>query len=251
MNESHGDASVCVITGDLADQGERAAYAALRDCLEDLRPECRLLLGNHDDRSAFRDVFADAPLDPNGFVQSRLDVDGWSLIFLDTLDDAHPGRGLLCDRRLGWLEDALKDHRHKPTVVFMHHPPASIGVPCFEDMLLANGAVFLELLDAFPNVRHIAFGHVHMTLSGRWQRASYSASRGTCHKIAPSLVSDHVTYVDAGPSFDVLLLGDDGTVIIHTIDPAGPNVLVARAYPTEDGVGRIEMTADRSTTVWV
>lgn len=34
----------------------------------------RLLLGNHDDRANFRDVFAEASVDDFGFIQSMLDV---------------------------------------------------------------------------------------------------------------------------------------------------------------------------------
>ncbi|TIQ52180.1 MAG: phosphodiesterase, partial [Mesorhizobium sp.] len=48
INTNHGDAALCVITGDLTDRGDEASYRVFRDIVSELKIPYRLLLGNHD-----------------------------------------------------------------------------------------------------------------------------------------------------------------------------------------------------------
>ena len=75
INALHVDAALCVITGDLADRGERVAYEDLRAQLQTLALPYRLILGNHDQRGPFLAVFPETTLSPGGFVQSVHDQD--------------------------------------------------------------------------------------------------------------------------------------------------------------------------------
>ena len=70
----HCDAKFCAISGDLANRGEPASYAALKERLERFPLRVHLMLGNHDDRGNFPGVF-NGP-DDGGFVQHRLVLDG-------------------------------------------------------------------------------------------------------------------------------------------------------------------------------
>ncbi len=54
INIHHSDADLCVITGDLANRGETAAYTLLRERLLELKIPCQLLIGNHDNRENFK-----------------------------------------------------------------------------------------------------------------------------------------------------------------------------------------------------
>ena len=74
INRSNSDAELCILTGDLADRGELAAYEDLRSLLQALSVPYTLLLGNHDRRAAFGMAFPDAAVSPGGFVQSVRDV---------------------------------------------------------------------------------------------------------------------------------------------------------------------------------
>ncbi|MGF6227990.1 Icc protein [Inquilinus ginsengisoli] len=217
----HGDAALCVVTGDLADRGTPEAYALLREILRPLPMPVRLLLGNHDDRSAFRAVFPEVQVDPAGFVQSVLDVPAARLLFLDTLERGAHGAGVLCPARLGWIAARLAEVPGRPVYVFMHHPPRSIGVRHFRRMLLAAPDDFLDLVHRHGSVRHLFFGHVHLPVSGRWGPFSFSAMRGTCQHIDLELDDPDVAFAEGSPSYGVILLeGED--VIVHLRDFLAP-----------------------------
>ncbi|MCS5589753.1 MAG: metallophosphoesterase, partial [Candidatus Thioglobus sp.] len=57
INEYHSDADLCIITGDLTDQGDREAYRDLRGILKQLSIPYHLLVGNHDHRQIFSEIF--------------------------------------------------------------------------------------------------------------------------------------------------------------------------------------------------
>ncbi|WP_258589037.1 metallophosphoesterase [Mesorhizobium sp. AR02] len=120
IGKNHADAELVVISGDLTNDGERAAYVALRERLAQFSPPCRLMLGNHDDRALFLEMFPDAAAE-QGFVQSVFDGSEGRLILLDTLDSGHV-EGRLCAARLEWLDEKAEGSA-RPGLP-LHAPPA-------------------------------------------------------------------------------------------------------------------------------
>jgi 3',5'-cyclic AMP phosphodiesterase CpdA len=218
INVRHSDALLCVITGDLTDGGTVEEYEAFQAALDDLKIPYRLLLGNHDDRAAFRAVFADAHCDDSGFVQSALDVPSWGrLLFLDTVDSGQPN-GRICASRLAWVKSRLAEVENEPVYVFMHHPLLPVGVRHFEGMCLADPEPLLACLRAHRGgIRHIFFGHVHLPVSGSWFGMPFTASRGTCHHIILDIDNPAAAFAATTPSYDVALLQPSG-VSVHTYD---------------------------------
>ncbi|ESZ10637.1 metallophosphoesterase [Mesorhizobium sp. L48C026A00] len=53
INRDHADAELCVVTGDLTDEGDFASYELLREVLQEMRVPIRLLLGNHDSLTSY------------------------------------------------------------------------------------------------------------------------------------------------------------------------------------------------------
>ena len=157
-------ADCCILMGDLADAGEPGAYGWLKHRLDALPFPAIPMLGNHDDRPAFREVFG-IKGDCNGFIQSARDFGDRRFVFLDTLD---PGRdaGILCRNRLDWLDDKLGEGGE--ICLFLHHPPCDIGDPALDPINLANAKDLAALLRRHGNVRQIFFGHVHRTIFLSW-----------------------------------------------------------------------------------
>jgi len=63
------------------------------------------MMGDHDSRAPFREVFPDTPEINGGFFQFALETDGMRVPCLDSLNDI-PGDhiGRLCETRLRWLD---------------------------------------------------------------------------------------------------------------------------------------------------
>ena len=239
VNLNHADADLCVFSGDLSDRGDVESYLALRHVLQDLSVPYRLMLGNHDNRQHFLQVFPEHVHCADGFAQTYhrgTDVD---LLLLDSLDDAHPAIGRLCPARLAWVRRVLDAAAGRPMLAFVHHPPFDIGMPWFEAMLLQNGDEVMELLLSHGHVTHLAFGHVHLDTSGVHRGVSFSATRGTAHKIAFSQAPHEAFYSDAGPSYDVMLATAQG-VVVHHETPRDRQAVIGRERATPDGKGIFE-----------
>ena len=94
----HSDAEFCVITGDLTEFAEPAAYRHLKEILLEFPLPCFLMLGNHDDRKVFQSIFVDYFRDESGYVQYSLKTENGIFLFLDTAKEGanvHEGLSLI------------------------------------------------------------------------------------------------------------------------------------------------------------
>jgi len=127
-----------------------------------------VLAGNHDEPAALRAAFADMPWLPRDetFLHYVIEDLPVRLVCLDTTIPRKP-EGMLCEARLGWLEDALAAGGKRPTLVAMHHPPFRIGRAATDARPLGGAAVFAALLARHPNVSLVVSGHVHCAVQAR------------------------------------------------------------------------------------
>jgi len=169
-----------VLSGDLADDGAADSYRHLQAALAKWPHPVRLALGNHDDRAAFLSVFGQDHAD-DGFVQGRTLHEGLHLITLDTLEAGRHG-GAFCARRAGWLRQAVSDIGGAPVLVFLHHPPADVGIPWIDPGPGQDWIARLDTAVQGANVVAICSGHVHVSASLRW--------RGRAVLTCPSTSSD-------------------------------------------------------------
>ncbi|UXN57673.1 phosphodiesterase [Phyllobacterium zundukense] len=234
INRDHADAELCVVTGDLTDEGDPASYELLRDVLQELRVPMRLLLGNHDYRANFLKAFPDEPRDENGFVQSVHESSAGRLIFLDTLVEGS-GHGSLGGGRLEWLLARLATS-DLPVYLFAHHQLQPIGLPHFEPWNTENWRHNMRAIVGAGNVRHIFHGHVHVDVGGTWSGIPFSASRGVAHQIIPNFVRRDADFVEDAPAFDVALIDDDG-VLVHRFEVSDRHVVeISAAGPRPETV---------------
>ncbi len=215
INTNHADAELCLVTGDLADRGAPAAYEALSEALAGLEVPYRLLIGNHDDRAAFRAVFPQTPLDDNGFVQSVVRTTAGDLVLLDTHEPG-TGAGSFCAARQAWLGARLAEAGGRPVYLFMHHPPFDIGIPSLDRIKLLDPEGLAAALDGSAKIAHLFFGHVHRPVSGSWRGIPFSALRSTVHQVPLDFETEApVPYNHESPAYAVILIDDDRTVVHH------------------------------------
>jgi 3',5'-cyclic AMP phosphodiesterase CpdA len=204
-------ADLLLVTGDLTDRGEEAAYAALKERLAAMPQPALLLLGNHDARDAFRRVFADAGTDEAGFVQAAVDgADGVSLLALDTLIEGEAG-GALDGGRLAWLERRLDERRERAVYLAMHHPPVACGIPGMDAIGLDDADAFWKVLRRAPQVRHVFAGHIHRPFFARRGHVSVSTVPAPAHQVHLQYTAEDAVLGSHEPGcYGVARLGRDG-----------------------------------------
>ena len=184
-----------LVTGDLTDFGTTDEYRHLAACLKPLEMPVYLMVGNHDDRAALREVFDAHYLHEGGtgsdFVQYAFDLHDMRIIALDS-QKPKESAGTLCDTRLGWLEQQLDAAGGRPVIVALHHPPFATGIGHMDDMALeAEAASKLEvLISRYPNVERVLCGHVHRLVHKRFGGTIASIAPSTAHQVVLDLHDD-------------------------------------------------------------
>jgi Icc protein len=179
-----------LVTGDLVDAGTAEEYALLRALLAPLSMPVYLIPGNHDERQALRNCFADFGYWPDGdFLHYAIEDWPVRLIALDTLVPGRAG-GALCERRLSWLSQRLEEQPDRPTVIFMHHPPFRTGI-AHMDAIGLEGADGLSLvLSDHPQVERVLSGHLHRPIQARVGGTIASTAPSTAHQVTLDLRPD-------------------------------------------------------------
>jgi Icc protein len=215
----HSNADVVVISGDLSHHGQREAYVKLREMLDVSPLKPLLMIGNHDHRDTFKEVFPDVETDEHGHIQYVREIGGHRLIFLDTNIVAnHSGR--LGPRRQAWLKARLEEAEKNglPALIFLHHNPVNTGVMAIDILGLVQKKEFAAILRAHRDtVRHVFFGHCHIDLAGSIEGIAFTAANSTSHPSWPhfdgQLAYGHGPFE---PSYNLALVQKDN-IVVHTI----------------------------------
>lgn len=193
-------------TGDLSDQGALDAYRRLRGYFAQLSDSYCWLPGNHDDR-ANMDVVSDHPLR----LCREIRLGRWQVVMLDSQVPGLVG-GELGSDELTLLEAALVAAAEQElfTLVCLHHHPVLIGCEWLDEQMVADAPAFFAILDRFPGVRGVLWGHVHQQVDRRHGDIQLMASPSTCVQFAPGSVGFKAD--PAPPGYRWLDLHDDGTL---------------------------------------
>lgn len=190
LNELTPRPEAVVVTGDLVDLGTVEEYRHLRSLLAPLAIPCYLMIGNHDEPEALREVFADHAYLHTGDTCLQYAVDMGPLRLI-ALDSRTPGAssGMLDDTRLGWLEAQLEAARAQPVVVALHHPPFLSGIGHMDRQRLdANSSAKLAgIIRRFENVERVICGHVHRPIVTRFAGTIAMSVPSPAHQVALDL----------------------------------------------------------------
>ena len=171
-------------TGDLADDGAREAYDRLQDYFEEIPCDSFWLPGNHDDRGKMEAVANSATR-----LCKEIRVSRWQILMLDSQIPAEVG-GELGQAELALLEQMLLSARDEGlhTLVCLHHQPVAIGCAWLDEQMVADADAFFDVLDRYPGVRGVLWGHVHQQIDRQRNGVSLMASPSTCVQFAPGSV---------------------------------------------------------------
>lgn len=197
---------VILLTGDLVEQPDDAAYIALQDILSERQSPIFLIPGNHDDRLLMHAKFSATGMYPCAKDCAQYDLNDYA-VRLIALDSVWQGNELpvFDEDRADWLADALRKEPNKPTLLFIHHPPFHTGI-AFVDLAPSDWYRHLSrVISQHDQVKLVLCGHAHTTMSGQ--------IAGVPVYVAPSSAFQLSGYlgVDEAPT----LIDEAGPVTIH------------------------------------
>jgi 3',5'-cyclic AMP phosphodiesterase CpdA len=178
-------------TGDICSSQTREAMFEARDLMESLSVPYYPMGGNHDfvhehSRAWFLEAYAHRLPRPKpyySFDHKNLHfivLDPWWMwgdgslspisekTVAEKLDEnLDHARWAVPPHQLSWLHDDLEDNREKPTCIATHYPPVGVPPrmqrPHFRNSgHLENGDLLNDVLSAYPQVRAVFCGHMHM-----------------------------------------------------------------------------------------
>jgi 3',5'-cyclic AMP phosphodiesterase CpdA len=187
-----------IASGDLTEYGDEESYGVLAHALSRCPMPVHLMTGNHDLRAPLSRVFPDTPI-VEGFVQQVIEGAELRLILLDTLEEGRHG-GAFCEIRAGWLAARLAEAPTKPTLIFLHHPPQSVGIPWMDP---APGEPWIArlnaALDGHAQVIGLVSGHVHRSSHTSWSRLPLTICPSTAPEVSLVLSPIDATVADDRP----------------------------------------------------
>ncbi|MCF8587374.1 metallophosphoesterase [Gordonia liuliyuniae] len=148
-----------LVTGDLTDEGTIDQYREAAATLATDIPTLTLL-GNHDDRTAYRAVDQPDAVDTSAPVDSALLLDGLLLL---ALDSSIPGRndGAISDQTLSWAEKQISEAGDVPVLIAFHHPPNRVGMPFMDSIAQLDPSHLEAFVRRHPQIIGLVCGHIH------------------------------------------------------------------------------------------
>jgi len=221
-----------VFTGDLADRGEPDAYARIRALVEPaaarIGAQLIWVMGNHDERSAFRAGLLDEPADAAP-IDRVYDVNGLRVIALDSsVPGAHHGE--LSDAQLEWLNVELALPAPHGTILALHHPP----VPCVLDLAvtveLREQRRLAEVLRG-SDVRAIIAGHLHYSTFASFAGIPVSVASATCYTQDLGVPAGVTRAREGAQAFNLVHVYED--TVMHSVVPVGQTAALDYVSPEQ------------------
>ncbi|MDD2060097.1 3',5'-cyclic-AMP phosphodiesterase [Pseudomonas sp. GD03860] len=191
-------------TGDLSQDGTQASYASFRELTASLKAPARWLAGNHDEP-----VPMEQAAQGTQFLDPLVDIGNWRVLMLNS---AIPGAvpGVLDEGQLGLLDQALREAPGRHHLICFHHQPVSIGCAWMAPIGLRNADALFAVLDRYPQVRAVLWGHVHQEWDQLRNGVRLLASPSTCIQFEPG--SEDFKVGEQAPGYRWLHLNPDGSI---------------------------------------
>ncbi|PID43827.1 MAG: 3',5'-cyclic-AMP phosphodiesterase [Proteobacteria bacterium] len=204
VRANHPSPDIVLATGDIAQDGEAAAYHCFRektaffDC-----PVC-CIAGNHDDADTMERV-----LGGGKSLSRQVRIGNWQLVMLNSSVKGQVF-GEIGSSDLALLERALDDSSGLNCLVCFHHQPIDIQCQWLDAIGLHNRDRLFDILGQYDHVRAVLWGHIHQELDQIIDNIRYLATPSTCVQFAPK--TRDFTVDDQAPGYRWLELHPGGDI---------------------------------------
>lgn len=191
-------------SGDLSQDGSLESYRRFAELTAAIDAPARWFAGNHDEARVMQQACAGTER-----LQVVTDLGNWRLI---ALDSSIPGTvfGQFDDAQLAQLDAALETAGERHVLLSFHHHPVSVGCSWLDPIGLRNAEALFAVLDRYPNLRCILWGHVHQEIDEQRNGVRLLASPSTCVQFAPG--SEEFQVSNEAPGYRWLRLHADGAL---------------------------------------
>lgn len=218
---SGGRPEAIVFTGDLADRGEPEAYDLLRAIVEPaaarLGAQVIWVMGNHDDRDAFRRGLLGDAIGGQRPVDRVHDVNGLRVITLDTTVPGHH-HGEVTGDQLDWLAEELSIPAADGTILALHHPPVPSVLDLAVSVELRDQAALAEVV-AGSDIRSIIGGHLHYSSTATFAGVPVSVASASCYTQDLTVPVGGTRGRDGARAFNLVHVYAD--TVLHSVVPLG------------------------------
>lgn len=189
-----------LITGDVVHDSTPTGYQRFRRHIEPLGAPAHCIPGNHD-----KSEVLDKWLNSGRFSTAPcVRLEDWALVMLDS-SIPNSAFSHLPDEELQHLERCLEANRDRHVMICLHHQPVPVGSTWMDTMAVDNPEEFFAIVDRYPNVRAILFGHIHQEFEGERNGVRLMGTPSTCIQFTPKKVDFGLDEVPPGYRWIALL----------------------------------------------
>jgi 3',5'-cyclic-AMP phosphodiesterase len=208
LADAAGDLAMCdaiLVTGDLV-QDDATGYETFRRVFARLGKPVLCIPGNHDLLPQMREALANHP----PFVlDGPVDIGAWRIVLLDSVV-ANQAGGQISPEMLSKLDEDLGRARQRHALVCLHHHPVVMSSRWLDKVGLANADEFWSVIDSHPQVKAVAWGHVHQNFEGKRRSVRLFATPSTCAQFQPR--SNEFVIDNQPPAYRLLTLHSNGAI---------------------------------------
>jgi len=199
------DADFILVTGDVSQDQSKASYALACSVLDKLGKPVHILPGNHDVPQVMRAAMATQFIG----VENFLDFGSWHILLLDS-SIPHQVSGHIDTTQLEQLKAHLAAYPDKFHLICLHHHPIEIQSHWLDAHRLKEGALFLDELAQFKQVKSVLFGHIHQEFHARYAHFDLWATPATSVQFKPKAYD--FTVDDVQPGYRIIELSAEGQI---------------------------------------
>ena len=192
----------CVlVTGDIAADGQAAAYEQLNEFFHDRVPTL-WLPGNHDDVSAQQGAYRE-------HLKRRIIGRHWDVLMLETQVAGKVG-GYFSSAELEALRRAVADAvaGGKSLLIATHHPLRALQSAWLDEQAVSNASAALSIMQTLSNRIVVVSGHVHQESDAVVSGVRMLTTPSTCIQFAPG--SQDFALDDKQPGYRRIVLQPNG-----------------------------------------
>jgi Icc protein len=207
LEDASGHLAICdaiLVTGDLV-QDDPGGYEHFRRLFARFGKPVLCIPGNHDFVPQMRAALGGRPFELDG----PSDIGAWRIVLLDSVVPNQAG-GSLTVEMLTKLDEDLGMARQRHALVCLHHHPVAMNSRWLDNVGLANADEFWSVIDSHPQVRAVAWGHVHQEFDSARRGVRLLATPSTCAQFQPR--ADQFVIDSLPPAYRLLTLHSNGAI---------------------------------------